>query len=191
MLYVSVSKAPSDFRSAPRGERNLLAVTHLASPSTITPTESNFSKNHGGEGGIPVSHPPSSSTCNKFTNAFRIHSLEKHAWTPFRIPTYKNHSGAGGTLTTPCLVLFFSFSLMFCPVLPAQTPIESLKATPQPTSQSPGSAEILKEQDPQLAEAKLLAEKGMVSEAERAVRQYLDKNKDSAFGHFLHVYIGW
>ncbi|HTF22604.1 MAG TPA: hypothetical protein VK937_01655 [Candidatus Limnocylindria bacterium] len=47
----------------------------------------------------------------------------------------------------------------------------------------------MKEQDQQLAEAKLLAEKGMVSKAERAVRQYLDKNKDSAFGHFLFGYI--
>ena len=167
----------------------MLAVTRLADPSTLTPTESNFYKNHGGEGHIPVSRRPSSSTSNRFTNAFRIHPPEKHACTPFRIPTDKNHSGAGGTLTTPCLVLFFSFSLMFCPVLPAQTPIPSLKATPQPTSQSPGSAEILKEQDPRLAEAKLLAEKGMVSEAERAVRQYLDKNKDSAFGHFLLGYI--
>jgi len=89
-----------------------------------------------------------------------------------------------GTLTTPCLVLFFSFSLVFCPVLPAHSAIESLKATPQPTFSIIRFAEILKEQDPQLAEAKLLAEKGMVSEAERP-SPVLDKNKGFCFRSFL------
>jgi len=78
---------------------------------------------------------------------------------------------------------------MFCRVVGAQTPINTLKPTLQGASQSPGSTEISKELDPVLAEAKSLLDKGMVSEAERAVRQYLDKHKDSADSHFLLGYI--
>jgi Flp pilus assembly protein TadD len=51
------------------------------------------------------------------------------------------------------------------------------------------SADTAKGPDALLAEAKLLADKGKASEAERAVRQYLEKNKNSAEGHFLLGYV--
>jgi Flp pilus assembly protein TadD len=55
--------------------------------------------------------------------------------------------------------------------------------------QEPGAKETSKEPDRPLAEAKSLVDKGMAIEAERAVRQYLEKNKNSAEGHFLLGYI--
>jgi Flp pilus assembly protein TadD len=54
---------------------------------------------------------------------------------------------------------------------------------------APGSVETSKEPGALLAEAKLLADTGKASEAERVVRQYLEKNKNSAEGHFLLGYI--
>ena len=60
------------------------------------------------------------------------------------------------------------------------------------TCQEPGatsSAETAKGPDALLAEARLLADKGKASEAERVVRQYLEKNKNSAEGHFLLGYV--
>ena len=63
------------------------------------------------------------------------------------------------------------------------------ETTLQTGAQAPGSTETSKEPVALLAEAKLLVDKGKASEAERAVRQYLEKNKDSAEGHFLLGYI--
>lgn len=53
----------------------------------------------------------------------------------------------------------------------------------------PASAETSKESDAPLAKARSLADTGKASDAERAVREYLEKNKDSAKGHFLLGYI--
>src|ERR1700674_1191233 len=108
---------------------------------------------------------------------------------PFEILTYKYHGGAGGTLIAVSSIFSVLFSLVFCSVASAQTPVKTLRPTQQAASQGPGLTEISKGPDPLLAEAKLLVDKGMVSEAERAVRQYLDKHRDSADGHFLLGYI--
>ena len=97
--------------------------------------------------------------------------------------------GVGCTLISLSLVFFALFSLRFFPVASAQTPTNALNATSQAAFQSPRSVEASKETDPLFAEAKSLVDKGLASEAERALRQYLDKHKDSADSHFLLGYI--
>jgi tetratricopeptide (TPR) repeat protein len=96
---------------------------------------------------------------------------------------------------TPAFFLF-SIGLWVVPLMcqesgatTEQTPIRTLEITLQAAAQSPGSTETSREPDALLAEAKLLVDKGRASEAERAVRQYLEKNKNSAEGHFLLGYI--
>jgi Flp pilus assembly protein TadD len=122
-------------------------------------------------------------------NRFRISTYGLLDLKCFGIRTCKKHSGAGGTLVAVSSIFPVLFSVVFCSVVSAQAPIETLKPTQQAASQSPRLTEISKELDPLLAGAKSLVDIGMVREAEHAVRQYLDKHRDSADGHFLLGYI--
>jgi len=80
-----------------------------------------------------------------------------------------------------------------CAASPQSAPIKTLdpaRQNPAPASASGrNSSEPPSSLDPLLAEARSLADKGMASEAERRVRQYLAVHADSANAHFLLGYI--
>jgi len=74
-----------------------------------------------------------------------------------------------------------------CAGSPQSAPINTLDSARQNRAQASGrnSSEPLPPVDPILTEASSLADKGMPSEAERRVRQYLAGHPDSADAHFL------
>jgi tetratricopeptide (TPR) repeat protein len=100
-----------------------------------------------------------------------------------------------------CLSLVSAVVLFpLSPVRGGLTPSTNSSATQQQPSETggPGSAGIVEKAtspaqrelpEAGLNEAKSLLQRGMLSEAERAVRQYLDKEPKSAEGHFLLGYV--
>ena len=80
-----------------------------------------------------------------------------------------------------------------CAAWPQSAPIKPLDSARQNRAQASAagrnSSEPPRSLDPLLAEARSLADKGMASEAEGRVRQYLAEHPDSANAHFLLGYI--
>ena len=80
-----------------------------------------------------------------------------------------------------------------CAAWPQSAPIKTLDSARQNRAQASAagrnSSEPPRSLDPLLAEARSLADKGMASEAEGRVRQYLAEHPDSANAHFLLGYI--
>ncbi|HTF25258.1 MAG TPA: tetratricopeptide repeat protein [Candidatus Limnocylindria bacterium] len=76
-----------------------------------------------------------------------------------------------------------------CAASPQSAPIKTLDSARQNGAQAPAggrnSSELPPSRDPILAEARSLVDKGMASEADRRVRQYLAVHPDSANAHFL------
>jgi len=66
---------------------------------------------------------------------------------------------------------------------------EAVGSGPAGTAGKATRPELPELPDPDLGEAKSFLQRGMLSEAERAVRQYLDRQPKSAEGHFLLGYI--
>jgi tetratricopeptide (TPR) repeat protein len=87
----------------------------------------------------------------------------------FRIDT-RTKTGEGGLATTVIL----SIVLLLCGLLPTRSPAR----TRLPTQSSDQS-------ERPLADAKSLFEQGKFTEADRAVREYLNSHPNSAEGHFL------
>jgi len=147
--------------------------------------------------GIPCDHILDSTTVSEapVNKLFRINSCKsetkQRTLTSFRINTYEKRGGGWWWLSlTKCrssiLAALLLQVLLVVPSASAQEPNRpsvSLSATmqsPLPNSTQPDSS---------LAEAKSLLEKGLLPDAERAVRHHLDAHADSAEGHFLLGYI--
>ena len=101
----------------------------------------------------------------------------------------KNRGGGGVALSNRSssqLVILILLLLFFIPLgnaqdrKPPSVPLNSAAQTP-----SPNAPQL----EASLVEAKSLLQKGLVRDAERAVRQHLEAHSDSAEGHFLLGYI--
>jgi tetratricopeptide (TPR) repeat protein len=170
---------------------NSHGIISFTDPHPLTLLESYRFKNIGGRGGW-IASPPlydrlSLSTLESTLRAALVSVADKGLIAPLSLldATLAKNGGVGCTLISYLPVYFILFTLMFCPVLFAETPIETLKPAPQAVSQSPGITGVSKEQESLLAEARALLEKGSINEADRLVRQYLQTHPDSADGHFL------
>jgi Flp pilus assembly protein TadD len=111
--------------------------------------------------------------------------------TPLRISSSGNTLGGGGLalVLTALAAMQWTAPKSACAASPQSAPIITLDSVRQNRAQaSSGGHNSLEPQpslDPILAEAKSLADRGMISEAERRVRQYLAVHSDSADAHFL------
>jgi tetratricopeptide (TPR) repeat protein len=94
-------------------------------------------------------------------------------------------------LTRRCFSILAILLLHFLLVIPsgrAQDPTAKLPSVPvKPAARNPASSPD--QLDAPLVEAKSLMEKGLLRDAERAVRHHLEAHPDSADGHFLLGYI--
>jgi tetratricopeptide (TPR) repeat protein len=108
--------------------------------------------------------------------------LAENSWlTPSRISSFGNSWGDGGialVLTALAAMPWTAPPTSASTAWPQSAPIKTLD-----------SARQTRDQDPMLAEARALVDKGMASEAEGRVRQYLAVHPDSANAHFLLGYI--
>jgi Flp pilus assembly protein TadD len=105
-----------------------------------------------------------------------------------------NKRGRGWALwlTRRCcsnLTILLLYFLLFIPSGNAQDPGASRPPSVPPNSGAQNPAPNSDQPDAPLAEAKSLMEKGLVRDAERAVRHHLETHPDSADGHFLLGYI--
>ena len=108
----------------------------------------------------------------------------------FRIRTYKKRGGRGAALAA----LFTALSLIAAiisanPVFAQQPPIKTLNPSGHGSVESKGSIEVARELEPALAQARAFADRGMATDAERDVRQFLQAHPNSANAHFLLGYI--
>jgi Flp pilus assembly protein TadD len=99
--------------------------------------------------------------------------------TPLRISSSGNTRGDGrmALMLTALAALLWTAPKTASAAWPQSAPIKTLGSAPQNRA------------DPLLAEARALADKGMASEAEQRVRQYLAMHPDSSNAHFLLGYI--
>src|SRR5205823_4201699 len=110
---------------------------------------------------------------------------------PFRISSSGNTRGVGGIalVLTALAAMQWAAPKSACAASPQSAPIKTLDSARQNRTQASAggrnSSEPPPSLDPILAEARSLADKGMASEAERRVRQYLAVHPDSANAHFL------
>lgn len=145
--------------------------------------------------GIPCDHILDSTTASKapVNKLFRINTCKsetkQRTLTSFRINTYEKRGGGWWLSLTKCRSSTLAALLLQLLVVPSTTaqepnrPSVSLNATmqsPLPNSPQPDSS---------LAEAKSLLEKGLLPDAERAVRHHLEARANSAEAHFLLGYI--
>lgn len=115
--------------------------------------------------------------------------------TLFRISSFGNTRGDGGIalVLTALAAMPWTAPKSACAAASQSAPIKTLDPAQQNRAQASAgghnSSEPPPSLDPPLAEARALADKGMASEAERRVRQYLAVHPDSANAHFLLGYI--
>jgi Flp pilus assembly protein TadD len=115
--------------------------------------------------------------------------------TSFRISSSGNARGHGGIalVLTALAAMPCAAPKSASAASPQSAPIKTLDSARQDRAQDSAggrnSSEPPLSLDPLLAEARSLADKGMASEAERRVRQYLAVHPDSANAHFLLGYI--
>jgi tetratricopeptide (TPR) repeat protein len=111
--------------------------------------------------------------------------------TSFNIGSSGNTRMGGGIalVLTALAAMQWSAPQLACAAPPQSAPINTLESARQSPAQAPAgvsnSSEPAQSLDPILAEASSLADKGITSEAERRVRQYLAAHRDSANAHFL------
>jgi tetratricopeptide (TPR) repeat protein len=138
--------------------------------------------------------PPAPTIFRRFANCSRINTYKsvskQTTLTPFRINVYEKHRGEGQLWLTKrsssylaILILQFLFIVPCCSAQDPKPP--SVAPNPAAQNPAPNSAQL----DASLAEAKSFLEKGLVRDAERAVRHHLEAHPDSAEGHFLLGYI--
>ena len=127
--------------------------------------------------------------CTRVLAAPPLKLAKNGCLTPARISNSENTRGRGGI----ALVLIALAAMQWTTpksasaASPQSAPIKTLDSGRQNRASAGGrnSSEPLPPLDPILAEARSLADKGMASEAERRVRQYLAVHPDSANAHFL------
>jgi len=129
--------------------------------------------------------------CTRVLAAPTLKLAKNSCLTPVRISSSGNTRGGGGI----ALVLIALAAMPWtapksaCAASPQSGPIKTLDSARQNGAQAPAggrnSSELPPPLDPILAEARSLADKGMASEAERRIRQYLAVHADSANAHFL------
>ena len=129
--------------------------------------------------------------CTRVLAAPLFKLAKKIYLTPFGIGSSGNTRLGGGI----ALVLTVLASMQWtapesaCAAAPQSAPINILDSARQTRAQAPASGRNSSAPptslDPILAEASSLADKGMASEAEHRVRQYLADHPDSANAHFL------
>ena len=110
--------------------------------------------------------------------------------TPFGISSPGNTRARGRiALVLTAAVMQWATPKSACAAWPQSAPIKTLDSgrqnRAQATAGGANSSEPPPPLDPILAEARSLADKGMASEAEQRVRQYLAVHPDSANAHFL------
>jgi tetratricopeptide (TPR) repeat protein len=122
--------------------------------------------------------------------------LAKNSWlTPFRISSSGSTRGDGGIalLLTALAAIPWTAPISALAAWPQSAPIKTLDSARQTRDQATASGRNSSEPppslDPMFAEARALVDKGMASEAEGRVRQYLAVHPDSANAHFLLGYI--
>jgi Flp pilus assembly protein TadD len=105
----------------------------------------------------------------------------------FRINTYENRGEQGLTLgRSSMLAILVLHFLLSVPSASAQEP-NRLRVSPSATMQSPPPNST--QPDSSLVEAESLLKKGLLPDAERAVRHHLEAHGNSAEDHFLLGYI--
>ena len=113
--------------------------------------------------------------------------------TPFRISSSGNSCGGVALILTVLAATQGSAPKSACAASLQSAPIKTLDSPranrTQASSGGRNSSEPPPSLDPILAEARSLADRGMASEAERRVRQYLAVHPGSANAHFLLGYI--
>ena len=132
----------------------------------------------------------------RLANPFRINNCKsvskQRTLTTFRINTYKKTGGGGGIpshfalkrFVLPISKLLYVLFL-FCPLqAQASPPGSHSPSLPNPQGEN-AAAQSSADTDALLAEARSLLQQGKFTEADRAVRQHLEKHPDSADGHFL------
>ena len=129
--------------------------------------------------------------CTRVLAAPPLKLAKNSCLTPARISSSENTRGRGGI----ALVLIALAAMQWttpksaCAASPQSAPIKTLDSARQNGAQAPAggrnSSELPPSRDPILAEARSLVDKGMASEADRRVRQYLAVHPDSANAHFL------
>jgi len=111
--------------------------------------------------------------------------------TPFNMSRSGNTRMGGGIalFLTALALMPWSAPPLACRASPQSAPITTLESARQSPAPAPrgvsNSTEPAQSLDPLLAEANSLADKGITSEAEQRVRQYLAVHPDSANAHFL------
>jgi Flp pilus assembly protein TadD len=144
--------------------------------------------------GVPFDHIAESTgrSGTPVNKLFRINACKsvtkQRTLTAFRINTYEKLGGEGwltksrSSIVATLLIHF----LLLAPSVSAQEPNRpsvSLSAAVQSPASNPAQP------DASLVEAKSFVEKGLLPDAERAVRHHLETHADSAEGHFLLGYI--
>ena len=129
--------------------------------------------------------------CTRVLAAPPLKLAKNSCLTPFRISSSGNTWEGGGIalVLTALAAMQWTAPKSACAASPQSAPIKTLDSARQNRAQASAggrnSSEPPPSLDPILAEARSLADKGMASEAERRVRQYLAVHPDSANAHFL------
>jgi Flp pilus assembly protein TadD len=129
--------------------------------------------------------------CTRVLAALPLKLAKNSCLTPFRISSSANTRRGGGIalVLTALAAMQWTAPNSACAASPQLVPIITLDSARQNRVQAPAggrdSSEPPPSLDPILAEARSLTDKGMASEAERRVRQYLAVNPNSADAHFL------
>jgi Flp pilus assembly protein TadD len=129
--------------------------------------------------------------CTRVLAAPTLKLAKNRCLTPFGISSSGNTRGGGGIalVLTALAAMQWTAPKSACAASPQSAPIKTLDSARQNRAQASAggrnSSEPPPPLDPILAEARSLADKGMASEAERRVRQYLTVHPDSANAHFL------
>ncbi len=131
--------------------------------------------------------------CTRVLAASLLKLAKNGCQTPLSITSSRIVRGNIALIFTALAATQFIAPKSLCAASPQLPPIKTLDAARQnragASAEGRNSAEPLPPLDPVLAEARSLADKGMASEAERRVRQYLGVHSDSANAHFLLGYI--
>ena len=129
--------------------------------------------------------------CTPVLAAPTVKLVKNSCLTPLGISTSGNTRARGGIalVLTALAAMQWTAAKSACAAWPQSAPIKTLDSgrqnRAQATAGGANSSEPPPPLDPILAEARSLADKGMASEAEQRVRQYLAVHPDSANAHFL------